>query len=66
MSNDSSVEQGATTSKGYTGHEILGDNGLIHMNGRVYDPNIGRFLSAYILVQVPTNSQSYNRCTHTH
>ena len=53
-----------TTSRGYTGHEMLDDNGLIHMNGRVYDPNIGRFLSADILVQAPTNTQSYNRYSY--
>ncbi|WP_017446838.1 RHS repeat-associated core domain-containing protein [Gayadomonas joobiniege] len=50
-----------TTTRGYTGHEMLDDHGLIHMNGRVYDPNIGRFLSADIVVQSPSNSQSYNR-----
>ncbi|MEM7010982.1 MAG: RHS repeat-associated core domain-containing protein, partial [Verrucomicrobiota bacterium] len=32
--------------RGYTGHEHLNHLGLIHMNGRVYDPTIGRFLSA--------------------
>ncbi|WAJ70328.1 RHS repeat-associated core domain-containing protein [Catenovulum adriaticum] len=63
MSNGS-VAQVTATSKGYTGHKMLDDNGLIHMNGRVYDPNIGRFLSADILVQAPTHSQSYNRYTY--
>ncbi|WAJ70326.1 RHS repeat-associated core domain-containing protein [Catenovulum adriaticum] len=63
MSNGS-VAQLTATSKGYTGHEMLDDNRLIHMNGRVYDPNIGRFLSAEILVQAPTNSQSYNRYSY--
>ena len=31
------------------------------MNGRVYDPELGRFLSADPFVQAPYNSQSYNR-----
>jgi RHS repeat-associated protein len=31
--------------RGYTGHEQLDEVGLIHMNGRVYDPTLGRFLS---------------------
>lgn len=33
------------TNRGFTGHEMLDAVGLIHMNGRVYDPVIGRFLS---------------------
>ena len=53
-----------TTSDGFTGHEMLDDFGLIHMSGRVYDPQIGRFLSADPLVQAPDNSQSYNRYSY--
>lgn len=34
------------------------------MNGRVYDPELGRFLSADPLVQSPHNSQSYNRYSY--
>ena len=34
------------------------------MNGRVYDPKIGRFLSPDPIVQAPTNSQSWNRYTY--
>jgi len=34
------------TPRGYTGHEHLDRHGLIHMNGRVYDPLLGRFLQA--------------------
>ncbi|MFH1334106.1 MAG: RHS repeat-associated core domain-containing protein, partial [Pseudomonadota bacterium] len=37
---------------------------LIHMNGRVYDPVLGRFLSADPQIQDPTNSQSLNRYTY--
>lgn len=32
------------TPRGFTGHEHLDAYGLIHMNGRVYDPEVGRFL----------------------
>lgn len=49
--------------RGFTDHEHL-DSGLIHMNGRVYDPVVGRFLSADIMVQAPYNSQSYNRYSY--
>jgi len=31
------------TNHGFTGHEQLDDVGLVHMNGRVYDPMLGRF-----------------------
>jgi RHS repeat-associated protein len=37
---------------------------LVHMNGRVYDPEIGRFLSADPHVQDATNLQSWNRYTY--
>jgi RHS repeat-associated protein len=32
----------------------------VHMNGRVYDPNLGRFLSVDPVFQFPTNTQSLN------
>ena len=49
------------TNRGFTGHEHLDDVGLIHMNGRVYDPEIGRFLSADPVVPSANNAQAYNR-----
>ncbi|MEW6562799.1 MAG: NAD(+)--dinitrogen-reductase ADP-D-ribosyltransferase [Pseudomonadota bacterium] len=49
---------------GYTGHEMLDAVGLIHMNGRIFDPAIGRFLSADPSIQAPGNIQSYNRYTY--
>ena len=52
------------TSAGFTGHEELDGVGLIHMGGRVYDPVLGRFLSADPIVQAPDNTQSYNRYTY--
>ncbi|MEX2964092.1 RHS repeat-associated core domain-containing protein [Microbulbifer sp. TYP-18] len=56
--------QGLTTRRGYTGHEHLDRTGLIHMNGRIYDPTLGRFLSPDPLVQAPTFSQSWNRYSY--
>lgn len=35
----------AITNRGFTDHEHLDDQELIHMNGRVYDYNLGRFMS---------------------
>jgi RHS repeat-associated protein len=49
------------SSRGFTGHEELDDVGLVHMNGRVYDPFLGRFTSADPTVQQPFNSQGWNR-----
>jgi hypothetical protein len=34
------------------------------MNGRIYDPTLGRFLQADPFIQAPTNSQSYNRYSY--
>lgn len=51
-------------SRGFTGHEQLDDVKLIHMNGRVYDPLIGRFVSADPFVQDPLNTQSWNRYSY--
>ena len=52
------------TQRGYTGHEHLDHLGLIHMNGRVYDPVISRMLSADIIISAPYNTQRYNRYTY--
>ncbi|WP_179957465.1 FG-GAP-like repeat-containing protein [Exilibacterium tricleocarpae] len=49
------------TTHGFTGHEMLDEVGLVHMNGRVYDPRLGRFLQADPLIQDPASTQSYNR-----
>jgi RHS repeat-associated protein len=47
--------------RGYTGHEHLQSVGLIHMNGRLYDPKLHRFLQPDNFVQDPFNTQNYNR-----
>jgi len=50
--------------RGYTGHEMLNMFGLINMNGRLYDPDLGRFLSPDNYVQMPDNSQNFNRYSY--
>jgi RHS repeat-associated protein len=55
---------GNTTLRGFTFHEVLEDLKLVNMNGRVYDPSIGRFMSADPFVQAPFNSQSLNRYSY--
>ena len=47
--------------RGYTGHEHLPEFGVIDMNGRMYDPLLGRFLSPDPYVQMPDYSQNFNR-----
>jgi RHS repeat-associated protein len=49
---------------GYTGHAMLGSMGLIHMNGRVEDSTIGRFLSADPLVTDVDDTQDFNRYSY--
>jgi RHS repeat-associated protein len=51
-------------SRGYTGHEHLPEFGLINMNGRMYDPLVGRFLSPDPFVQAPEYSQNFNRYSY--
>lgn len=50
--------------RGYTFHEHLDAFGLINMNGRMYDPLVGRMLSPDPFIQMPNYSQSYNRFTY--
>ena len=48
--------------RGFTGHEHLPSVfGLIDMNGRMYDPVLGRFLSPDPYVQAPDYAQNFNR-----
>src|SRR5690606_28268557 len=54
----------ARTPRGYTGHEQLDSLGLIHMNGRIYDPKLARFLQADPFIQAATHTQSYNRYSY--
>ena len=50
--------------RGYTGHEMLNEFGIINMNGRLYDPVLGRFFSPDNYVQMPDFSQSFNRYSY--
>ncbi|WP_437936847.1 RHS repeat-associated core domain-containing protein [Sorangium sp. So ce341] len=49
---------------GFTGHEDEEELSLINMRGRIYDPALGRFLSADPFVQAPFFSQSLNRYSY--
>lgn len=51
------------TRQGHTSHEML-DGGLTHMNGRLYDPVLSRFVSADPTVDNPFDLQSLNRYSY--
>lgn len=57
-----------TLRQGYTSdgtnHTHLDNLGLIHMNGRVLDPTLGRFISADPAIPDPYSSQSWNRYSY--
>ena len=59
--NDMPLDKLTFLDRGYTGHEHLQGVGLIHMNGRLYDPNLKRFLSPDNHIQDIANTQNFNR-----
>lgn len=55
---------GKIDNKGFTHHEMLDQLDLVHMNGRVYDPLIGRFISADPMIDAPYDGQAYSRYSY--
>src|SRR5205814_655334 len=54
----------ANGNRGFTGHEEMDEVGLVHMNGRVYDPFLGRFVSSDSIIETPDGLQGYNRYSY--
>jgi RHS repeat-associated protein len=52
------------TNLGFTGQEEVPVGGLVHLNGRVYDPLFGRMISADPTVPDPSNPQAWNRYSY--
>ena len=52
-----------TTYQGFTGHQQLDPVGLIHMRGRLYDPQLGRFIQADPMTEADA-TQGLNRYTY--
>ena len=52
------------TTRGFTGHEQLDDVGLVHMNGRVYDPLLARFGTPDPTTESPFSTQGWNRYSY--
>ncbi|MDP3944812.1 MAG: RHS repeat-associated core domain-containing protein [Lutibacter sp.] len=59
--NNTALDKFVYLDRGYTGHEHLQGVNLIHMNGRLYDPVLHRFLAPDNYIQDPYNTQNYNR-----
>lgn len=57
---------GKVDNRGFTGHEMLDQLDLVHMNGRVYDPLVAKFMSGDPFVQDPLNGQNYNRYSYVY
>lgn len=50
--------------RGYTGHEHLQSIAIINMNGRIYDPQLHRFLQPDNDIQDSFDVQNYNRYSY--
>ncbi|KAB8189476.1 hypothetical protein FKV24_009355 [Lysobacter maris] len=64
---DTQLANGAAsnvTPRGFTGHEMLDKFAMVHMNGRVYDTYMGRFMQPDPVIQAPDNPQSWNAYTY--
>lgn len=61
---DGTAAASLLTPRGYTGHELDSDSGLINMNARLYDPLLGRFVSADTVLPDPFDLQSVNRYSY--
>lgn len=64
LSGTSLISAKLPMTRGYTGHEMLPELDIIQMGGRIYDPNLGRFLQADPNIQAPKNLQNYNRYSY--
>ncbi len=56
----------SNTTRGFTGHEMDDEVGLINMNARIYEPVLGRFLSPDPTIPDPSNLQAYNRYSYVY
>jgi RHS repeat-associated protein len=51
---------------GYTGHQMLDRQNLIHMGGRLFDPELARFVSADPTIDGVGTIQGFNRYAYVH
>jgi RHS repeat-associated protein len=59
-----SLPPASLSTRGFTNQEQMADVCLDNYNARIYDPQIGRFMSADTEIPDTHNTQSYNRYTY--
>ena len=62
--NGNNLDKFVYLDRGYTGHEHLQGVNLIHMNGRLYDSKLKRFLAPDNYIQDIGNTQNFNRYSY--
>jgi RHS repeat-associated protein len=64
-SDDPSCTLASVLTRGFTQHEMLDSFCLVNMNGRVYDPGLGLFISADSVVPNPYDFTGFQRYSYT-
>jgi len=63
-SSEELAQMAEATRRGFTDHVQIDRGSFVHMNGRMHDPLIGRFVSPDPYVSDPLNTQSFNRYSY--
>src|SRR5581483_3508768 len=58
------LTQSSASTRGYTGQEEMAQACLVNFNARLYDPQLGRFLSADPTTEAPDDGQDWNRYSY--
>ena len=61
---NSGLLNGTFSDRGFTSHKHMDEHKVIHMDGRLYDPLLGRFFSVDPLIYDTKNTQSQNAYTY--
>ncbi len=58
------LTQSSASTRGFTGQEEMAQVCLVNFNARLYDPQLGRFLSADPTTEAPDDLQDWNRYSY--